>query len=505
MGSGSLNLMVRSVGCDDVDFDPCLEKQQVINMTDFLPNQQSTTLGRRTFLTSVGIGGAGATLVGTSPQEGLGCSTQRAPFKLDVTIYDRPGWTSTTYGLPLMRRPDGSLVIGFQAQREDAMTDDFYSAHAEWVFVESADSGRSWQEIPLEGLPLDPRWPDRSAHCTNGWPVALPDGSLINVVEEVFTGQQHRERLQKLGLGHLWFEDSTFGWNLWPAGHAEQLRADGIYVFDAPGPHIPEGVVATHNRPLVSTVSRDGGRTWRERRIDGLPRYARCGGWFRGGVALEDGTVVGSITGVVKKDRGDGESLAHGAFALRSHDHGETWQLSTIADNPNGHRAFSECNMLVLSDQRVLALVRAEDGGYLYRSVSDDGGRTWSEPKATAISGSPANMIRLQSDRILCVYRHVGYPAGFRGVLSEDEGMTWGVDRPIIIRDDTLPGLIGYPSSVLLDDGSIFTAYNVLRAGELKPQDNWRYKKDLLIHPPLHSYIAGSIYTEDYLQPLGRD
>jgi len=26
-----------------------------------------------------------------------------------------------------------------------------------------------------------------------------------------------------------------------------------------------------------------------------------------------------------------------------------------------------------------------------------------------------------------------------------------------IIRDDTLPGLVGYPSSVQIDDGTIFT------------------------------------------------
>jgi hypothetical protein len=67
----------------------------------------------------------------------------------------------------------------------------------------------------------------------------------------------------------------------------------------------------------------------------------------------------------------------------------------------------------------------------------------------------------------------------------------------------TLPGLVGYPSSVELDDGTIFTLYNVMRVGALKPEDSWGYKQDLLIRPPLHSYIAGSIYTESYTRPLG--
>ena len=32
-----------------------------------------------------------------------------------------------------------------------------------------------------------------------------------------------------------------------------------------------------------------------------------------------------------------------------------------------------------------------------------------------------AQMIRTASGQILCVYRHVGYPEGYRGVLSDDE------------------------------------------------------------------------------------
>lgn len=96
-----------------------------------------------------------------------------------------------------------------------------------------------------------------------------------------------------------------------------------------------------------------------------------------------------------------------------------------------------------------------------------------------------------------------GYPVGFHAVLSRDEGKTWDVANEKIIRDDTLPGLVGYPSSVQLDDGTIFTLYNVVRVGRIKPEDNFGYKEVLTVHPPLHSYIAGSFYTEDYIRPLG--
>ena len=75
----------------------------------------------------------------------------------------------------------------------------------------------------------------------------------------------------------------------------------------------------------------------------------------------------------------------------------------------------------MLRNHLLVNRLRAQDGGYLFRSVSEDSGRSWSSPTATAISGSPAQMIRTASGQILCVYRHVGYPEGYRGVLSDDE------------------------------------------------------------------------------------
>src|SRR5207249_876754 len=96
------------------------------------------------------------------------------PWKLDVIIYDRPGWSSTTYALPVLKRRNNEVVVGFQTQREDTMIDDFYSAHAEWVFLSSKNEGRSWVRIPLEDAGLDPRWSERSQHCCNAWPVQLP-------------------------------------------------------------------------------------------------------------------------------------------------------------------------------------------------------------------------------------------------------------------------------------------------------------------------------------------
>ena len=470
-------------------------------------------IGRRRFLTAMtATGTVAATPLwgGVSPENSSPTAPlldpkalEGKPWKLDVTIYDRPGWTSTIYGLPVLKRENNELVVGFQAQREDTITDDFYSAHAEWVFLSSKNGGKSWEPIPLEQLGLDPRWRERSPHCTPAWPVRLPDGTLINVVEDVPTSQAQKERLEKLGLGHLWYPDSIFGWDLWPASHAEKLKEQGIQVFELQGVWLPPGVVATHNRQPVVTVSHDGGRNWEERRIEGLPEFVHYAAWFRRGIALPDGTVLGAIYGKIRGKHKVYTWQTGSTYALRSTDKGKTWQMSPLAHDPTGKRGFNETDLLLLPSGRILALIRGSGEAHLYQSYSEDGGESWSQPVPTPIPGSPANLLRLKSGNILCVYRNSGYPEGYGGVLSRDEGKSWEVANAKVIRDDTLPGLVGYPSSVQLDDGTIFTLYNVLRVGKTKPEDNWKYKEVLQVHPPLHSYIAGSLYTEDYIRPPG--
>ena len=44
-------------------------------------------------------------------------------------------------------------------------------------------------------------------------------------------------------------------------------------------------------------------------------------------------------------------------------------------------------------------------------------------------------------------------------VLSHDEGRTWRADDLRVIRSDLRNRDVGYPSSVIRDDGSVFTVY----------------------------------------------
>ena len=83
-------------------------------------------ISRRRFLTAMTATGTVAAVPlrgGVSPRNSSPATPpldpkalEGKPWKLDVTIYDRPGWTCTSYGLPVIKRQNNELVIGFQAQ-----------------------------------------------------------------------------------------------------------------------------------------------------------------------------------------------------------------------------------------------------------------------------------------------------------------------------------------------------------------------------------------------------
>jgi hypothetical protein len=89
------------------------------------------------------------------------------------------------------------------------------------------------------------------------------------------------------------------------------------------------------------------------------------------------------------------------------------------------------------------------------------------------IYGSPPHLVRHPSGVVVCVYGYrdldrPGEPAGHgqRAVLSDDDGKTWS--EPIVLRDDGPTLDLGYPASAVLPDGSLFTVYYQQAAAEEK-------------------------------------
>ena len=99
-------------------------------------------------------------------------------------------------------------------------------------------------------------------------------------------------------------------------------------------------------------------------------------------------------------------------------------------------------------------------GGHLLQSMSEDNGKTWSEPASTGIWGHPANILRLQSGKVLMVYGHRAAPWSVRAVLSHDDAKTWDPKSIRIIREFR-PGIpdLGYPVATQLVGGTILCAY----------------------------------------------
>ena len=151
---------------------------------------------------------------------------------------------------------------------------------------------------------------------------------------------------------------------------------------------------------------------------------------------------------------------------------------------------LTEADLVYHPSGRVVALIR---GTEIHCSVSDDGGKTWTAPRPdrlwwadTRYTGS-AWPAATSSVRLCPPLLSRWHP---RHAVSYDVGESWDVEHEKVLRDDVPPNLyIGTPASVQLDDGTIFTYYNIVKGKEITPER-------------LHCYVAGSRYTEDYIRPL---
>jgi len=167
--------------------------------------------------------------------------------------------------------------------------------------------------------------------------------------------------------------------------------------------------------------------------------------------------------------------------AARSTDAGRTWQ--TLGQVPLHPRTvggnYHEPHVVELPSGRLIGAIRAENSGdvdlerdagvrggmSIMMTDSDDGGRTWSAPRPLHFHGGPPHLLRHASGVLILTYGYRRKPCGQRVAFSRDDGRTWEHDW--IIRDDGPDGDLGYPSTVELADGSLFTVcYQKAAAGE---------------------------------------
>lgn len=319
------------------------------------------------------------------------------------------------FGWPTVAKlPDGTLA---------AAASGFRSSHicpfGRTVLWTSADEGRSWSgPVIVNDSPVD----DRDAGLC-----ALPDGSLL--------------------VTHFGSDTRIY----YPAGAAMPDCADFRPVLDSWEDDI---------------VSRHIGSFLRRRMPDGRfgKRIPVAASSPHGPSLLPDGSLIyiGTRFGVskpdgtleFKMDRFGGS----GVVVLRSADDGDNWDELAEIPNPLPGTRFCEPHALGLPDGRILCQLRLEGEEYfsVWQSESADGGRTWS-PAARIAAGSPPHLLLHSSGMLVSSYGCRRDGCGQRVMLSSDGGRSWETDY--ILRDDGPTGDLGYPSTVELSDGSLFTVY----------------------------------------------
>ncbi len=134
-------------------------------------------------------------------------------------------------------------------------------------------------------------------------------------------------------------------------------------------------------------------------------------------------------------------------------------EFEEIAITPRGNRALAdETSIVKTSDGRLLGLIRSNRDPQLFQVESEDGGRTWSEPKPSGIPSqfTPCEVIRLTDGRLVCAFSF-RERRNERLVVSRDGGKTWDVENGIDLFDGTrdVGGDRSYPSCIQLDDETL--------------------------------------------------
>ena len=309
------------------------------------------------------------------------------------------------------------------------------------AIVRSTDDGRTWD--PESHVVVDSS--DGTQDFNMGMIAQLSSGEMIM-------------------NNHRWFVNVD-------VERAESMRAERK-VLSLPGGDRQFGAVVSDS--LYMYRSSDLGRTWdtgQPFQISSLGFQAHTG--KDGILEMPDGTLLLMFNSRAAID----DEWGGGVYVARSYDSGRTWvQPSQVANDPEGRVSFGEPPIVRLSSGRLLTMMRTNE--YLYQAHSDDDGWVWKGVRRSPIWGFPCNLVQLKSGRVLCAYGYRREPFGVRACISDDEGETWNIGREIVIRDDGLHRDLGYPASILLQDGRILTVYY------FHGEDGIRF-------------IGGSIYAED--------
>ena len=204
--------------------------------------------------------------------------------------------------------------------------------------------------------------------------------------------------------------------------------------------------------------SQDGGRTWLPHGPDlRMPFISATGRGFCYGKVQElaGGRLIVPFYGTPAEHT---DELQRVLAIVRSDDGGRSWrEHSFISADPSSPLRPSETDLLRLGDGRLLALVRANGRQRLYRCWSADDGRSWSELEPTPLPGQSPALLALESGAVLCAYRERTEQAhGLGCAVSRDGGATWQVLGSLYAGAGAD---CAYPSLVKLPGGNVYCVF----------------------------------------------
>jgi len=224
--------------------------------------------------------------------------------------------------------------------------------------------------------------------------------------------------------------------------------------------------------------SGDGGATW----TAGSPIEQGHLAWLSpNGRSFELGNeLVMPVFGAPNAD--DLTKMRHSCGLLRSGDGGKTWtDWSLIASGSSGDFSFEYPAVLPLGDGKIVAVLTARrltHGMYapqvLMRSVSRDGGRTWTKPEQLCVGSWPA-LEAVGNGTVVCAYTNWCPWGEMRLLVSDDEMETFSQDQ-VFVEHGWLPNLDKNPKKSIYNDkelvvekGRPWWAYNPIQMPPVVP------------------------------------
>jgi predicted neuraminidase len=242
--------------------------------------------------------------------------------------------------------------------------------------------------------------------------------------------------------------------------------------------------VTTHNGKFLdwqhwSCVSKDSGYTWGEFiPIPHIPDRT----FIRNLFIKKNGDLVLPFQHYHIKDEELSRLKQEDLFIMRSNkikpengvlissDHGKTWDYHGGIKIDVDNWIWAENNVVELSNGDMVMLIRADKTGFLYRSDSMDGGKTWSEAYPTDIPnpGNKVRILKLRDGRIALIHTPSS-PSATKWMearnplslwISNDDMKSWYHKQDLI----TFPGSLSYPDGFVdEEEGYIHFAFEYNR------------------------------------------